>query len=379
MARKKNNDAARQLWAQIFERQAADEFATLADPDHDHEADEKGLRDGLAEAGWSDDEIERRIEAVRGERAPSTGDSPGVTASIERIFNFLCDDVEAAMVRLKLESHTRLTRGIDPIAGPSAAMTNVIMTDQGIVSVSSFFFRYCGLIARAFTRTLHINPFAWEADDCDDAAGRSLLISKPALIHYWFMAFVSFAATGTQMLAPFKPAQKHEAILFEQIARAMELFAIAHEYGHHHNAHGRNANTNPVAHEFEADQFALRILYEIEKKPFIAINPYISSGAGGVILLRSLDILRLVSERLLGEKLADRGTHPPPSDRIEKFESVAVLKPQEYAALLSFRLAATRILDCVETLMLESIDQFPESLRAKLIELRATVMRPADE
>jgi hypothetical protein len=50
---------------------------------------------------------------------------------------------------------------------------------------------------------------------------------------------MSYAVTGTNILVPFRPATKVEVLLFEQIARAMEIFAIAHEYGHHHHAHGR--------------------------------------------------------------------------------------------------------------------------------------------
>ena len=374
-AAKDTNQAARQLWAQIFDRQAADEFATLADPDHDYEADEETLRAGLSEAGWSAGEIDTRFEAVKYDHLPATGNSPGVTASIERIFNLLCDDIEAAMARLNLESHTRLIRGVDPVAGPSAAMTNVILTDQGIVSVSSFFFRYCGLIARAFTRTLHLNPFAWEAKDYEFEVGRRLLLRNPDLLNYWFMAFTSFAATGTQVLAPFRPAQKHEVILFEQIARAMELFAVAHEYGHHHHAHGRDASEDPKAHEFEADQFALRVLYEVEKYPLIAVNPYISSGAGALILLRSLEILRLFSGRLIGDATPNLGTHPSPRERIEKFETIALMKPEEYAALRSFRLAGNRIMECIERLMKDAIVRVPIELQARFIEIRRSAMR----
>lgn len=370
MPRLKKNDTARDFWKQYFARQAADEYSTLVDPAHDHQADEDALRAGLAEAGWDENEINPRIEVMRGHRLPSTGHSPGVTAGVEIYFDRLCDDIEAAMGRLKIASHVKLARGIDPVAGPSAAMTNVIMTDEGIVSVSSFFFRYCGLIARAFTRTLQLNPFFWESESYSKNEGRKLLRSQPELLLYWAKAFLSFAATGTQLLAHRKPAAKHEVILFEQIARAMELFAIAHEYGHHYHSHGREVSDDPFKHELEADQFALRVLYEIEKKPFLATNPYISSGAGGLILLRSLGVLQSFSEALGAEKCAAGDTHPRKIDRISKFESVAVLKPKEFEALRMFRIVASRIMDAVEGLTLEACDVLPDEYKSKLTELR---------
>jgi hypothetical protein len=82
--------------------------------------------------------------------------------------------------------------------------------------------------------------------------------------------------------------KKHELLLFEQVARAMEIFAIVHEYGHHHHGHGPRLEDNPKQEEFDADQFALRIGYEVERVPLICPNPYLSSGAGGVVLLMAL-------------------------------------------------------------------------------------------
>ena len=378
MAREKDNEAAQQLWAQIFDRQSDDEYSTLYDPDYDPKMDIEVFREALADAGWNKQQIEQRTALMRSDLRPSQDNSPGVIASVERMFHVLCDDVEAAMERLGLESHTRLARGVDPIAGPSTTMTNVIMTDQGIVSVSAYFFRYCGVIARAFTRTLQINPFAWDSNDHDTSQGLSLLHSTPGLAHYWFMSFASFATTGTQSLVPFKPAQKHEALLFEQVARAMELYAIAHEFGHHHHAHGKDIAEDPIEHEFEADRFALRILYEIERKPFIAVNPYISSGAGAIVLLRSLQILRIVGDRIIGRDTPNVGTHPFPADRIARFNSVAVMRPQEFDALHSFRRAATRIMDCIEITMVTIVEQLPKNLRATLLELHENSRRPTD-
>jgi hypothetical protein len=136
-------------------------------------------------------------------------------------------------------------------------------------------------------------------------------------------------------------------LIFEQIARAMEVFAIAHEYGHHDLNHGRALSGDAHAEEFEADQFALRICYEVEQRPYIFPNPYLSSGAGGVALLTALGTLRTVERALGASEPMDQATHPSVAARVERFNSVALLKPAEYGALQGFRLACSRILIAV--------------------------------
>lgn len=378
MPHTKANETATDFWRQYFANQAKSRDAALVDPEHDHAIDLQKLREGLAEAGWSTNEIDWRLSSLAGDHLPSVGNSPGVLTATERSFNRLCDDVEGAMARLNLTSHTRLARGIEPVVGPSAAMTNVIMTEEGVISVSAFFFRFCGLMSRAFTRTLQINPVFWESPDYRVDDGLKLLFANPKCAGYWTMAFCSFASTGTQILAPFRPATKTELLLFEQIARAMELFAIAHEYGHHHFSHGRDVKEDPFATEYEADRFAIRILYEIETRPLLYPNPYIPSGAGALILLRCMEILQRVKEVLTGAKPIASGTHPAVADRIVRFETVSLLKPEEYAALKSFRTTASRIMDVVENIVLELTNALPEDALQQLRHAHAeTFTRPA--
>jgi hypothetical protein len=286
--------------------------------------------------------------------------------------NMLCDDIEAAMVRLRLDSHARIARGIEPRTGPYAAKTNVIMTDQSIVTVGSFLFRFCGLVARAFTRTLHLNPHLWERPGFSQAAGRTLLRAAPEVTSYWLHIFVSYAITGTHIMAPYRPAAEHELVLFEQVARAMEIFAIAHEYGHHHHDHGRRLEDDPKREEFEADQFALKISYEVETKPLLVWNPYLSSGAGGLVLLLALGILRKCSEVITGVDAEPSDTHPTIPERLARFDTVAVLKPTEFAVLKSFRTVSTRIMTCVDSELSLMIKSLEPSLRDQLRTLALT-------
>lgn len=360
------NEAAVQLWEQLFARMAEAEHAAIVDPEHDHKADEARMRSGLAEADWSQSEIEARVEFQRAELAGAPVTSPGVAPHVENLFGRLCDDVETAMDRLRLNSHARVARGVEPRIGPHAAMTNVIMADQSIVTVGSFLFRFCGLVARAFARTLLLNPWLWESPNYSEATARSLLRSNSTLTTYWLHIFVSYAATGTHIMAPYRPANRSELLLFEQVARAMEIFATAHEYGHHHHSHGRRLEDDSKREEFDADQFALRISYEVERNPLILPNLYLSSGAGGVVLLLALETLRKSRELITGARSEPSDTHPTIVERLARFDSVAILKPSEFAALKGFRTASTRLMAGVDAELSDLFHSLPSDLINRL-------------
>jgi hypothetical protein len=95
---------------------------------------------------------------------------------------------------------------------------------------------------------------------------RTELRKRPDLISYWWRIFISFALTGTHVLAPFKPSSRDEILHMEQVAFAMEIFGVAHEYAHHALDHGRTVVSETDAHreEFEADAFALKICKIVE-------------------------------------------------------------------------------------------------------------------
>ena len=122
----------------------------------------------------------------------------------------------------------------------------------------------------------------------------------------------------------------------EQIAYSMEIHAIAHEYGHHNLSHGRDISEDPQKTEFEADSFAIRISSKIESNlPPQLSNPYLGSGAGASILLRSLDLLRKHSDAIVGTQNSDLGSHPEIFRRIQKFENLGSLEPRRLASYSS--------------------------------------------
>lgn len=368
-SRKRHHPAADDLWKQIFGRLAADPAAAIVDPEYDAADDRKLGHAALRAVGWSEEWIAASDEAhaQRTAEAPST--SPGVNRHVEAQYKILADAIEGAMGRLGHTSNLKIARGVEPRVGPFASKTNVIMTDESIVTVGSFLFRYCGLVARAFVRTLRLDPWLWEADTYKTGSARTLLGRNPGLAAYWLRIYVSFAISGTHVLVPYKPSSMEEVLLMEQVARAMEIFAIAHEYGHHHLNHGRRIEADPKAEEFDADAFAMRISDEVEKLPVITGNPYLPSGAGALILLMSLETLRSV-ETAVGARQVDLGTHPSAIDRINRFETIRMLFPDEHRWLKGYRTASQRIMQLVHESTMQMLQSIPPDLREALRQRR---------
>lgn len=355
---KQKNQTATELWGQVFDRLAKQENASIVDPEYDATEGERRFRRGMKEAGWSDDHIATYLDVSNERIASAPVTSPGVNPDVEALFQRLSTDVESAMDRLGLHSHAQVARGIEPRLGPHAAKIGVIMTDESIVTVGSHLFRFCGLVARAVTRTINLNPYLWDAEDWDERGAAKILYSSPELLTYWMSIYLSYATTGTNYLVPFRPATSNELFLFEQIARAMELFAIAHEYGHHHHAHGKSIEAQPHTEEFQADQFALKICYEAERSPHILNSPYLSSGAGGAVLLLALEQLR-VFEAHIGRKVVSADSHPAALSRIQRMDSVAVMRPVEFKGLKNFRAGMVRLMLLVNRTLSEALPKMP--------------------
>jgi hypothetical protein len=353
----KDNHSAKDLWSQVFARLAESDLATLSDPNHDQTADEARMVAGLTNAGWKADFIQLVLERQRIEMTSAPVTSPGVNPLVEVHLARLSDDVEWAMDRLGMASHAKVALGVEPRGWAVASKINVVMTDESVVTVSAFLFRFCGLIARAFMRTVRLDPYGWSDIHFDRERAIDVFRRRPDLLQYWLKIYLSFATTGTHVNVPYQPSTPDEVAPFEDVARAMEVFVTAHEYGHHHYQHGRTLDADPHQEEFEADQFALRIGKVLDERRDMLPNPYLASGAGGVVMLLSLETVRAVEEALgLVAKLKS-SSHPSISARIAKFDNIALLMPAEFTRLKSFRLAAERVMITVHDLIIPAVQQ----------------------
>ena len=375
---KQQNDAARDLWAQMFERAAADLNAALHKPDEEDEAGQRELiAHALKEAGWSEAEIERHIQSYGLPVHLDNPNSPGVGPGLEHRLNVLADCIRDALSEIGETSHETVEVAIEPTTGVSASLTNVIMTKQGILSVSAFLFRWCGLVARAFTRTLYADMAHWTSLASSPVSDREMLIKHPHLVLYWFRIFVSFSGTGTHILVPFRPSSPSEFHLFEQIAWSMEYFTVAHEFGHH-VLRSRGVDEDPKEHEFQADAFAVKVCERLEFEPFrLLSNPYTRTGAGGSLILLALEILRGFEHPANGGPTSAE-THPTASDRIARISARNVMQPKQLEMDQEFNGTVMRIMSAVAAVMGEARDaggnEMVAEIRRQLCDAKTELM-----
>lgn len=342
------------LWDQMLDRARDNEWSTFDDPDYVHAGrDAASVSRAFLDAGWAKGEISSLEKGTkdRSNAAPVT--SPGVARHTEAMLDRLARPIENAAIELNIENRDKVHFVVEPKAGPFLSKVNVVMTDQSIITMGSFFPRYCGLISRAFIRTMLLAPMS-VGNEFDEAFLRSELRKRPDLLLYWWQIFLSFALTGTHIMAPFKPSTKDEMLLMEQVAFSMEIFGLGHEYGHHALNHGRAVGGVSEAHreEFEADSFAMEICNLVEAKQRYAWikgqdiqNPYLWTGAGGILLLSSLEVFRKVKDSIYANKVYD--THPNFLDRSMKIKSRNIMQPSAYWTSRDFCGAVENVLRCV--------------------------------
>lgn len=217
-----------------------------------------------------------------------------------------------------------------------------------------------------------LNP--WEiGSNFNEPLLREKLKSNPDLLFYWWRIFISFALTGTNALVPFKPATKHELILVEQAAHAMEMFALAHEYAHHRGLHGKTVFDLSKSHEeeHEADLFALKISEAVEQKQRFRWvkgvpleNPYLTTGAGAILLLGSIEVFRKCKDLLFTGRGFD--THPGFMERAGRIKEQFVLQPEKYEQAQDFCAAIENVLRVVMLELSPLFEQYPFEAMAKI-------------
>ena len=105
-------------------------------------------------------------------------------------------------------------------------------------------------------------------------------------------------------------------------------------------------------------------VHTLENYPANIWNPYSVFGAGGVILLKSLAILRNFESAFGLENNYNSGTHPTPDERIQKFYSQHVLQPELFANAAAFLNVSNRVMNILDSVLDEMLDKLsPEMVK----------------
>jgi len=246
----------------------------------------------------------------------------------------------------------KIALGVSSDGVLEAARHAVPTTDASVVSISAGMILFCSHLSKVMALSLphrmNVGQDRIEiSHEVDEVFER--LNQNPTLKKDWFEVLGAYAYGDPSViphrLVPF-PAS-YTCALFRN---AMELFAIAHEYGHHVCRHGRSDEASvgdghgaqAVAEEFEADRFALAVSRQIDLDPFAA------SGAGAVLLMKGLEFVRRASEIL--KTGTDDGlrydSHPRADERVRRLAELASgLDQKTAAAFMATRQNLSHLLD----------------------------------
>jgi hypothetical protein len=260
----------------------------------------------------------------------------------------LSNDVKAA---LRLPELLRNGVLISPTSSltPGYGRLVSVYPDTSIVEIGEFTLRFCNQVAKAMALTVPdgvypaVRKFEKYRKDGTPPTDEEVL-------KRWATVFQAYATQD----APSFLDKNQPPFLGARwaIMDAMELFAVAHEYGHHVND-GLAPSDDSISEERRADLFARVVCYDVGHRvrntPY---NFYLTSGAGAALLLGSLEILLKTRQMLKygNDLLKVSETHPAVMDRVRVFDTLEKglldlsYKPERFS---KFRYAILFILETI--------------------------------
>jgi hypothetical protein len=231
--------------------------------------------------------------------------------------------VEAACEALNLDLQKGVVPGVFPVRGLGAYSSDFYGTGIAIVGIDALLVPFTGMLTDLLVETFEYVETTDGLGVVPDPArclerltgGKSILDTashaqqgRESLIHYWEHFFLHFAGLSFPWPQP-NLTDAQQAIKY-QITSAMEVFVVAHEYGHHihrHNAGASAASAVPTEeaykYELEADRTAWLIAKHLGAsgfagKPTDIRNTWMESSAGMVAYLTAADMVRRVRDIL---------------------------------------------------------------------------------
>jgi hypothetical protein len=277
-------------------------------------------------------------------------DDPGATRILRRII----ERIEAACSKVEIPKGGGVVYGTSVGTGVVARQLRVFQTEVSIIEATLPFIIFCDLVSKALVHALpepEINESgAHLTFDSEQITER--LRAEKWILAEWVRILVTYAAFGTPPNGLGVAPQGPRLNMRGQLLDAMEVFAIAHEYGHHALDHGVTTSANEeisfFEHEHAADSFA-RVISLVIGKDENAF--FLLSGAGGALILGAIELItRTRTVLTIGQDgLPHSTTHPPVAERIRFMDDadLAHLPKEDAEEFVGVRRSMLDILDAI--------------------------------
>lgn len=261
------------------------------------------------------------VERLHTEIANRASDSDEIEPLSHELVEKLATRVEAATMKLGLPLRSGISASSILGDGLGAMQQRVMLTDASVVMVTLNMLLLCNRVGKLIARSMPISRTPETVGlGFDGTQIIERISSDPTLREDWMRMFFDLAED------PLNPSPGRvygvsgdAMFVWCQIRDAMELFAVAHEFGHHIANHsiGGEVSADGVdaelsqSMEMEADFIGAVLTAQVAQDE-TSMNVFALSGLGGVILLSVLDFGRVAHEVLKYGKERDSvsGSHP---------------------------------------------------------------------
>lgn len=155
------------------------------------------------------------------------------------IMNRVIKEIESICTKFRIPLRNGVVFGVTPGFGLVANQSPVMTTDASMIGLSLPFFNFCNAVAKATAKSLVYSKHGnnWIVDNRPSSI-QAKLQAEPDILRLWIELLEVFGASRhpPDLSTPtFTPI---EGTIRTQLLRSIELFSIAHEYGHHVLKHG---------------------------------------------------------------------------------------------------------------------------------------------
>jgi len=282
--------------------------------------------------------VAKYLEDVRGAPELSKHDDVNVNMIMRRVLS----EIEDACRTFDIPTRGGVVFGASPVLGQEPRLSPVSLAEGfSIINVSISFIPFCDLIATLLAQTLVCDPSRQIiSDDPDEVKAR--LATNPELVQRWLRTLAFCATHDWHPPKEDISLTEMESYTRIRLLRAIELFALGHEYGHHVLEHGIHGSTEGISDSISAEHDADFIAQGVSKIIGLKEEPpndYAIAGVGAVVILGALQLVHRAKRMLEAndDTLPTSTSHPTFADRIAHIGTVLANEPADYQAIFSER------------------------------------------